>query len=122
MIDLPYILQRHYALREEMIAAFIEETRSGPLAVSLIRRGSYPTADEWVVPVGGWWRRQWARLSLLAMPALRRHVREQAARFHAFCFIPATEARLVVEPEAGSLMRVRFEPRDPQETRKDGEG
>lgn len=107
------ILRRHYAMREEMCAAFIEETRTGPKAVALVREGSYPTAREWCVPLGGRWRRLVARARLLLSPSMRRHVREHAARFHLYGLntLPATETCLVMEPTAGSLMQVRFESR-----------
>jgi hypothetical protein len=107
------ILKRHYAMREEMCAAFIEETRSGPRGIAIVRQGGYPSAREWCVPLGGRWRRLLARARLLLSPSMREHVRKNAARFRLYGLrgFRATDACLVTEPTAGQLMRVRFEPR-----------
>lgn len=106
------ILRRHYAMREEMCAAFIEETRSGPWGIAIVRQGGYPSAREWCVPLGGRGRRLWARLRLLLSPSMRRHVRSNAARFRIYAHgLRAADVCLVTEPTAGDLMRVRFEER-----------
>lgn len=107
------ILRKHYAMREEMCSAFIEETRSGPWGIAIMRQGGYPSAREWCVPIGGRWRRILARARLLLSPSMHRRVRANARWFRVFAWLPASEMCLVTEPTAGSLMRVRFEARVP---------